>query len=384
MRVGTSTSFSVSATNLDSSKSYSIQVSTSNTNLGFDGGCTDQQDEATVPADDTSHTSTLTLRACSTGGGIVTATLLQDGASVDTDTHSLTVTTRPRPPTPPTPTISISGLVNTMDMGDNDSFTVTASNLVSSASYTIELTTDDAAIGFNSDCTDREEPLTVTANSLSHTTGPITLYGCDAERGKVTATLKSGGGSLVSAEQTVTVSPVIVSSDPTVQISGLLGTVYVGANDAFTVSASHLDSLESYTIRVSTNNANIGFDSACSDQQEDATVTAGVTSYTTNTLTLYGCATTDGTVTATLSRDGSTVDTDTHSLTVTTPPPPPTPPTPTIRISELVSPMDRGDNAPFTVTASNLDSSASYTIEVSTDDTGIGFDSNCTDQARDS
>ena len=75
MRVGTSTSFSVIATNLDSSKSYSIQVSTSNTNLGFTadaptaGGCD-------RPAGDTSHTSTLTLRACSTGGGIVTATLL--------------------------------------------------------------------------------------------------------------------------------------------------------------------------------------------------------------------------------------------------------------------------------------------------------------------
>ena len=83
----------MNATNLDSLKSYSIQVSTSNSNLGFDGGCTDQQEDATVPAGDTSHTSTLTLRACSTGGGIVTATLLHDGASVDTDTHSITVTT---------------------------------------------------------------------------------------------------------------------------------------------------------------------------------------------------------------------------------------------------------------------------------------------------
>ena len=43
MRVGTSTSFTVNATNLDSLKSYSIQVSTSNTNLGFNGGCTDRR-----------------------------------------------------------------------------------------------------------------------------------------------------------------------------------------------------------------------------------------------------------------------------------------------------------------------------------------------------
>ena len=44
----------------------------------------------------------------------------------------------------------------------------------------------------------------------------------------------------------------------------------------FTVLArQNLDSTVSYTIRVTMNNANIGFDSACSDQQEDETVTGG-------------------------------------------------------------------------------------------------------------
>ena len=46
--------------------------------------------------------------------------------------------------------------------------------------------------------------------------------------------------------------------------------------------------------------------------------------------------------------------------------------------------MDRGDNDAFTVEASNLVSSATYTIDVSTDDTGIGFDSNCSDREEDS
>ena len=46
--------------------------------------------------------------------------------------------------------------------------------------------------------------------------------------------------------------------------------------------------------------------------------------------------------------------------------------------------MDRGTDDAFTVVASNLVSSASYTIDVSTDDTGIGFDSTCTDRAADS
>ena len=214
----------------------------------------------------------------------------------------------------------------------------------------------------------------MTANSLSHTTGPITLYGCDAEGGKVTATLKSGGNSLVSAEQTVTVSPVIVSPDPTVQIAGLLGTVYLGANDTFTVSASHLDSLESYTIRVTTNNG-IGFDSNCSDQQKDETVPASQTSHTTNTLTLYGCATTGGTVTATLLSGGSTIDDATQTVTVKI--------RPSIAFSGLEDMLNVGFSDDFTVIASNLDSSKTYTIRVTTDNTNIGFSDDCTDQQED-
>ena len=171
------------------------------------------------------------------------------------------------------PTIAISGLVSELNEGASDSFTVSAANLDSSTSYTIRVTADNSDIGFDGTCLSQKDE-TVPANSGSHSTD-FTLHGCDAVSGVVTATLLSDGNSLVSDEQPVTVSPVIVSPDPTVQITGLLGTVYLGANDTFTVSASHLDSSESYTIRVSTNNANIGFTSGCSDQQEDATVTGG-------------------------------------------------------------------------------------------------------------
>ena len=70
MRVGTSTSFTVNATNLDSSKSYSIQVSRSNSNLGFDGGCTDQQEDATVSAGNNgAHSASFTLHACTPVAG---------------------------------------------------------------------------------------------------------------------------------------------------------------------------------------------------------------------------------------------------------------------------------------------------------------------------
>ncbi len=375
INVGQSDPFTVAASNLDSSETetYTIQVTTDNGGgIGFNSDCTDHEEPpVAVPASSQAYTSNagaLVLYGCGTAGGTVTAKLLIGTTEVHTATQAVTVRLAG------SPTITIEGLVSQLNKDASDSFTVSVANLDSSTSYTIELTTDDAAIGFNSDCTDREEPLTVTANSLSHTTGPITLYGCDAERGKVTATLKSGGGSLVSAEQTVTVSPVIVSPDPTVQISGLLGTVYVGANDAFTVSASHLDSLESYTIRVTTNNG-IGFDSNCSDQQKDETVPASQTSHTTNTLTLYGCATTGGTVTATLLSGGNTIDTATQTVAVKA--------RPSLSFSGLEDMLNVGFSDDFTVIASNLDSSKTYTIRVTTDNANIGFNDDCTDQQED-
>ena len=374
--VGASDEFTVSAQHLDSSQNYAIRV-TAEDGIGFNSDCSNQSEPVTVPANSQAYTSNagdLVLYGCGTAGGTVTAKLLIGNTEIHTATQPVTVQMAG------SPTIAISDLVSELNEGASDSFTVSAANLDSSTSYTIELTTDDAAIGFNSDCTDREEPLTVTANSLSHTTGPITLYGCDAERGKVTATLKSGGGSLVSAEQTVTVSPVIVppvivSPDPTVQITGLLGTVYLGANDTFTVSASHLDSLESYTIRVTTNNANIGFNDDCTDQQEDPTVPANIPSHTTSTITLYGCATTGGTVTATLSSGGNTIDTATQTVTVSI--------RPSIQFSGLVRTITEGASDDFALVANDLDSLTTYTIRVTTDSSNIGFSSDCTDQQDD-
>ncbi len=158
-----------------------------------------------------------------------------------------------------------------------------------------------------------------------------------------------------------------------IDISGLGTSMEEGDDDSFTVRASNLDSLQSYSIRVTTSNRDIGFNSSCSSTFKSATVPFGSTSYSTS-FTLYGCDTSGGTVTATLlrpSRFGSeTVDTDSQFVSVTAPTPPPTPtPTPTppppppppdsdpeIDISGLVRSMKRGLSDGFTVRASELDS----------------------------
>ena len=101
----------MNATNLDSSKSYTIDVSTDDTGIGFDSNCTVRDQTETVPSN-SPHTISLTLYGMChrrRNSNRTHATLSRDGSTVDTDTHSLTVTT---PPPPPTPTIRISELVS--------------------------------------------------------------------------------------------------------------------------------------------------------------------------------------------------------------------------------------------------------------------------------
>ena len=113
-------------------------------------------------------------------------------------------------------------------------------------------------------------------------------------------------------------------SSPSISISDLASSVKVGLNDSFTVSASHLSSSNSYSIRVTTNNSDIGFNNTCSDRQEDVDIPAGRTSYS-KSLTLHGCDTTSGTVSAILRRDGTDIAVDSQHVTVTVPvPEPPT------------------------------------------------------------
>ena len=363
MDEGGSDSFTVSASNLVSSNSYTIRVTTSNSDIGFNEACSDRQEDVTVPANRTSYSTSITLHGCDDPGGTVTAKLRRGATDVDTASQYVTVN-------PPDPGISISNLVGSMDEGGSDSFTVSASNLVSSNSYTIRVTTSNSDIGFNEACSDRQEDVTVPANRTSYSTS-ITLHGCDDPGGTVTAKLRRGATDVDTASQYVTVNP----PDPGISISGLVGSMDEGGSDSFTVSASNLVSSNSYTIRVTTSNSDIGFNQACSDRQEDVTVPANRTSYSTS-ITLHGCDDPGGTVTAKLRRGTTDVDTASQYVTVN-------PPDPGVSISGLVGSMDEGGSDSFTVSASNLVSSNSYTIRVTTSNSDIGFNQACSDRQED-
>ncbi len=306
--------------------------------------------------------------------------------------------------------IDISGLGTSMEEGDDDSFTVRASNLDSLQSYSIRVTTSNRDIGFNSSCSSTFKSATVPFGSTSYSTS-FTLYGCDTSGGTVTANLlrssRFGSETVDTDSQFVSVTaptptppppptptptptppppPPPPDSDPEIDISGLVRSMKRGLSDGFTVRASDLDSSQSYSIRVTTSNSGIGFNSSCSDRQEDATAPSGSTSYSTS-FTLYGCAVSDGMMTATLlrsSRFGTvTVDTDSQSVSVTAE---------SITISGLVSSMDVGDSDGFTVRASELDSAQDYSIEITTSNRAsprlvdsifnIGFNSSCSDTSE--
>ena len=114
----------------------------------------------------------------------------------------------------------------------------------------------------------------------------------------------------------------VAAPQPAIAISGLDASIEAGQSDAFTVSASNMATTTSYSIRVTTDNSDIGFDGTCADRQEDAAVPAASTSHSA-AFTLRACSATGGTVTATLLEGTTAVATATQDITVTAPPPPP-------------------------------------------------------------
>ena len=369
MYEGSTDTFTVVAQHLDSSTSYTIQVTTNN-GIGFDSNCTDQQDDPTVPANITSHTTgAITLHGCAATAGTVTATLLSGGNTIDTATQTVTVKLRP--------SLSFSGLSNTVNVGFSDDFTVVASNLESSATYTISVTTDNTNIGFSDDCTDQQEDPTVPASITSHTTGNIMLYGCATDGGTVTATLSSGGNSIATATQEVGVE---LATSRQIGFSEWLGPFSVGWGHPDTkVMVRQLDSTKSYKIQMTLDDNEEGeriglsFDSGCSQQEKEVTVPADSTSHDV-WFEISGCDRTEGTLTVKLllADDNTLVATETRGLQVFE--------EANINLHRLNDPTQRidvGNSHEFSITVHGLDSTRTYTIQIKTDQTGARLDSAC-------
>lgn len=117
LAIGSRDEFNVRAFDLDRNRRYRIRVrrDTGNSDIGFNSRCSYSVSTASVPARSSDHERTLTLYACATTGGTVTAELLpasgstvyataSQRVSVVRATATPTPTNTPQPNTTDTPT----------------------------------------------------------------------------------------------------------------------------------------------------------------------------------------------------------------------------------------------------------------------------------------
>ena len=307
---GTAHWFSAKLMNLDRSRSYSYSISADNRNVVLHNAmCTSGTYAAgDVPARSTSHSSEHPLLGCGTPGATITATLLEGTTEIDTTTYSVTVTP------PPPPSVEFSELASTIEEGGNDQFVIIASHLDVAHGHTIRLTTENANMGFNATCTDLDKEFTVGSGSAAYLNSSR-LYGCAAPGGTVTVTLLQGATTIGTFTQDVVVTP---PPPPSLEFRNPPSTLESGQRATLRVRARELDTTGRYTIRVTTDNANMGFDSGCADRQEEDRADVGRTSFNTF-FTLYGCAPPGGTVTVTLLEGVTAVNSISQAVTVTGP-----------------------------------------------------------------
>ena len=212
--------------------------------------------------------------------------------------------------------VSLRGLPDSMEVFDQVWVNLTAQHLNPARTYSLRLTTNDAGIALhNTRCVTSSPSYTIPAGSEDYIR-TVALHACAVPGGTITATLTEGGTTVATSTWDVTVTVPAIPRLPSVEILDLATTIEEGQNSDFRVRAFYLDLTESYTVRVTTDNANLGFDDTCTDRQDDSTVSVGDAS-TTFGLDLYACALPGGTVTVTLLRGTTAVDTATWDVTVT-------------------------------------------------------------------
>ncbi len=193
MIVGESDSFTISASNLDTSRNYTIRLTTSDSDAGFNSSCSDRSDTIDVPANSISYTSSHTVYACDEDSADLEAQLRIGTTTEDDASSRISISA---------PTVSISGLETTLTVGESDSFRVQASGLSASLSYNIRIDAE-SGLAFNSACTDRRYDYTVPSNSSSATVSP-TVYACSV--GNHSLQFKIRRGTVIDSQASETLA----------------------------------------------------------------------------------------------------------------------------------------------------------------------------------
>ena len=161
------------------------------------------------------QTVTLTIESARTDPGVGTHTAQvrhcnSAGGCSEPLTILLTVS--------PSVEITISDLADTTELGASDPFSVTISNLISSVTYNITVTADNANAGFDTGCPDLSKNAPAYTGGTSHS-APFTLYTCGVGDATVTATVTTGTNTLTTSIDVTIDVPTVLSPPTNLQIS---------------------------------------------------------------------------------------------------------------------------------------------------------------------
>ena len=366
---GSSTSASVSTSNLATGRSYLVRVSTSG-GIGFNSSCSDNSDLAGENGGSftvygcTPPSGSVSAELCDVTGGGVDPDSTDDAVArqasctntVDSDSASVKVravveptdTPTPTPtmsdPIPPAPAISLNLTGNSIQEGHSTLAQASASNLNVSHNYSIRFILESTHLTFQwPGCTDQADTVQV-PNERTSFDAEARVWGCRINGGWVRAELfrRSGGEpnsprSVIASDReyvTVTYAPPTPTPTPcpaegcptptpppdtptptpvpSVRLVNLVDEIVRGNSDSFSVEATNLNWLHVYEIQVEVETpANVGFDRDCSTSpQTTVAVPPQATEHTTPSDRLYGCRTTGSWVTAALIRKSGDVDPD--------------------------------------------------------------------------
>ena len=279
-----------------------------------------------------------------------------------------------------TPAISLLNLGDSLGLWEVVHFSVRADHLDPSEAYRVRVAAGGTGLAFTSvRCQYGSLTLDVAAG-YDYYTRFVPLQGCAAPGGAVRATLLPATGegetALDTASQAVTVSPEI--PDPVATMSGVREDMQEGESQSFAVEATRLNPANSYTVRLSTGNANLGFDAACAERQKDLAVGSGSPRLA-GSVTVHACTAPGGTVTMSVLQGQTEVASTSRQVRVAEPPP-----GPSVEIVELAEAMAEGQTDDFEVALSHLSASGSYFLDVSTGGANLGFDAGCADRLEES
>ena len=226
IEAGRSDAFTVSASNMATTTSYGIRVTTDDPDIGFDTTCADRQEDATVPAASASHSAAFTLRACSATGGTVTATLLEGTTAVATTTRDVTVTAPPPPPPhAPAPT----GL--SVDSSTQTTIRVSWNTVRDAHRYKLERSADGSS-GWSS----VDDGISGTSHTLSGLSCNTTVHFRVSARGDGTPYSTTFGSPSTSVSGTTGDCPTTPVATPTPTPTAPSPPVFASSTYSFTVA----------------------------------------------------------------------------------------------------------------------------------------------------